>query len=147
MKNVLQYDLGGSSIFFDGDFTSDHDKHLLVHELENYFQGYDNCNKQGLHNKSLVADFMANLTKVNVLGCCNFERACSSKYGMLFNSCNFERIDVVYDNYIKNSIKYSERQDEKPLILYCFTIYRQPQSFLLKWISFGPVTKTMKIYN
>ena len=36
---------------------------------------------------------------------------------------------------------------EKPFIVYCFTIYRPPQLFPIKWISFGPVTKTKKTYN
>ena len=36
-----------------------------------------------------------------------------SKWNMLFNSCNFQRMDVAYDNYTTNSIKHSERQKWK----------------------------------
>ena len=55
LKNVLQYNLDGSNIPFDGNFTSDHGKHLLVHEFERHISKDDyNFNKQGLHNTSLV---------------------------------------------------------------------------------------------
>ena len=74
LRNVFQNDLGGSYIPFNCDFTSDHDKHLVVHELEKHISKDDyNFNKQGLHNTSLFVDFMANLRKVNVLGCRTFE--------------------------------------------------------------------------
>ena len=51
LRNILQYYLGRFSILFDDDFASDHDKHLLVHELEKHISKDDyNFNKQGLHN-------------------------------------------------------------------------------------------------
>lgn len=48
--------------FFHCDFTSDHDKPLLIHELEKHISKDDyNLNKRGLHNTSLIIDFMGNL--------------------------------------------------------------------------------------
>ena len=62
LRNVLQYDLGSSSILFHCDFTSDYDKRLLIHELEKHISKDDyNPNKRGLHNTSLIIDFMGNL--------------------------------------------------------------------------------------
>ena len=36
LGNIRQYGLCGSSILFDGDFTNDQGKHLLVHKLEKH---------------------------------------------------------------------------------------------------------------
>ena len=49
---------------------------------------------------------MANLRRVNVLGCCTFEGMLKKVWNMLFiNSCNFHCMDVVYDSCIENSIQ------------------------------------------
>ena len=61
----------------------------------------------------MVADFMVNVRKVNVLGCSIFENMFKQVWNMLFNLCKFQRMDVVSDSYITNSIKYSERQKRK----------------------------------
>ena len=48
--------------FFHCDFTSDYDKRLFIHELEKHISKDDyNPNKRGLHNTSLIIEFMRNL--------------------------------------------------------------------------------------
>ena len=100
LKNVLQYDLGGSIFFLMVILPVTMRNICSCMNSENILKADCSFNKPGLHNTSLVADFMANLTKVNGLGCC-------------INSCNFQRMDVLYGSYIKNSIKYSKRQRRK----------------------------------
>ena len=85
------------------------------------------------------------LRKVNRLECRTFEDMFKQVWNMSFNSCNYQRMDVVYDSYIKNSIKYSERQRRKTVNPILFYNLQTTLIIHNQIISFGLVTKTKKI--
>ena len=53
---------------------------------------------------------MPNVRKINTTQCQIFKDILAKLWSIIYNSCNFQRLDIIYDSYIKQSIKFSERQ-------------------------------------
>ena len=53
---------------------------------------------------------MSNVRKINATQCQIFKDILAKLWSIIFNSCTFQRLDIIYDSYIEQSIKFSERQ-------------------------------------
>ena len=53
---------------------------------------------------------MSNVRKINTTQCQIFKGILEKLWSIIYNSCTFQRLDIIYDSYIEQSIKFSERQ-------------------------------------
>ena len=59
---------------------------------------------------ALIVDFMSIVRKINTTQCQIFKDILEKLWSIIYNSCTFQRLDIIYDSYIEQSIKFSERQ-------------------------------------
>ena len=95
---------------FDSDFTAKPDKYLLVSELEKSLVGttYE-FKKDNFRPTALIVDFMSLIRKMNLLKMRIFNDVFETVWKSIKNVCIFNQLDVVYDSYIMNPVKYCER--------------------------------------
>ena len=155
INNILTFDLGRSSFLFERNLTFKPEKHLLVTEIEKYLMEDDYEFSKNSHLKTaLIVDFMSNVRKINTTQCQIFKGILEKLWSIIYNSCTFQRLDIIYDSYIEQSIKFSERQrwaitsgilvwniECSSYIPNAFHIFR------VKWRNFGLVIETKKIYS
>ena len=115
MSELLEYDLTVQNPLFDGEFTAKPDKHLLVTALEKHLANstYD-FEKNSQNETSLVVDFMSLIRKMQLSKMRVFSDAFEAAWKSIVNICSFTQLDIVYDSYIEDSIKYCERQRRSP---------------------------------
>ena len=53
---------------------------------------------------------MSNVRKINTAQCQMFKNILAKPLSIIYNSCTYQRLDIIYDSYIEQSIKFSERQ-------------------------------------
>ena len=110
IKNILICDLGCSSLLFGGNLTFKPEKHLLVPEIEKYLMEDDyDCSKSSQLKIALTLHFMLNARKINTTQCQIFKEILAKLWSIIYNSCTFQGLDIIYDSYIEQSIKFSER--------------------------------------
>ena len=89
------------------------EKHLLVTEIEKYLieDDYD-FSKSGQFKTALIIDFVSNPRKIDTTQCQIFKDILAKLWSIsiIYNSCTFQRLDIIYDSYIEQSIKFSKRQ-------------------------------------
>ena len=111
IKNILTFDLGCSSFLFDGNLTFKPEKHLLVTEIEKYLMEDDyDFSKSSQLETALIVDFISNVRNISATQCQIFKDILVRLWSIIYNSCTFQRFDIIYDSYIEQSIKFSERQ-------------------------------------
>ena len=59
---------------------------------------------------ALIVDFMSNDRKINTTRCQIFKDISAKLWSIIYNSCTFQRLGIIYDSYIVHSVKFSERQ-------------------------------------
>ena len=111
IKNILTFDLGCSSFLFDENLTFKPEKHSLVTEIEKYLTEDDyNFSKGSQLKTALTVYFMSNVRKINAKQCQIFKDVLGKLSSIIYNSCTFQRRDIICDSYIEQSIKFSEWQ-------------------------------------
>ena len=111
IKNILTFDLGCSSFLFDGNLTFKPEKHLYVTEIEKYLMEDDyDFSKSSQLETALIVDFISNVRNISATQCQIFKDILVRLWSIIYNSCTFQRFDIIYDSYIEQSIKFSERQ-------------------------------------
>ena len=123
MKDILNFkdilNLSETSILFDGDFTSKPDKHVLVSELEKYItEPYEYLERNSPTN--LCVDFMSLMRRVNLSKCLTFKDSFEIVWSRITNTCAFQQVNIVFDSYLDESIKFGERERRtvsRPLVI------------------------------
>ena len=59
---------------------------------------------------ALIVDFMSNVRKINATQRQIFKNILAKLWSIIYNSCTFQRLDIICDSYIEQSVKFSERQ-------------------------------------
>ena len=107
MTELLDFDLTAQNPLFDGDFTTKPAKHLLIAELEKNLVGVSYVfENDGIAETGLVIDFMSLIRKMNISKMHIFKNAFEAAWKSIKNVCSFSQLDVIYDSYIENSVKY-----------------------------------------
>ena len=106
MPEILQFDLRPSALF-EGDFTAKPGKHLLITELEKHLlsTGY-NFAKKSESKTSLVIDFMSLMRRIKWTNLQTFKESFEVMWKSILSVCEFNQLNIVYDSYISESIKY-----------------------------------------
>ena len=129
IKNILTFDLGCSSFLF---------KHLLVTEIEKYLMEDDyDFSKSSQLKGSLMVDFMSNVRKINTTQCQIFKDILAKLWCIINNWCTFQRLDLIYDSCIEQSIK----------LVFSFAVLNVVHIFRVKWRNFGLAIEAKKIYS
>ena len=50
---------------------------------------------------AMIVDFMSNVRKVNTTQCQIFKDILAKLWSIIYNSCTFQRLDIIYDSYIE----------------------------------------------
>ena len=109
IKNILTFDLGCSSFLFVRNLTFKPEKHLFVTEIEKYLKENDyDFSWSSQLKTALIVDFMSNVRKINATQCQIFKDLLVKLWSIIYNLCAFQRLDIIYDSYIEQSIKFSE---------------------------------------
>ena len=110
MTELLKFDMGIQNSLFDGEFTAKPDKYLLVSELEKSLVGTTYKFKtDNFRPTALIVDFMSLIRKMNLSKMRIFNDVLEAVWNLIKNVCIFNQLDMVYDSYIMNSVKYCER--------------------------------------
>ena len=59
---------------------------------------------------ALIVDFMSNVRKIDTTQCQIFKDILAKLWSIIYNSCTFRCLDITYDSYMEQSIKFSGRQ-------------------------------------
>ena len=107
MTELLKFDMGIQNSLFDGEFTAKPDKFLLVSELEKSLVGttYE-FKKDNFRPTALIVDFMSLIRKMNLSKMRIFNDVFETVWKSIKNVSIFNQLDVVYDSYLMNSVKY-----------------------------------------
>ena len=108
MSEVLEYDLISKSYLFDNDYTSKPDKYALVEKLEEKIVTEKVVIPAG-DNNALIVDFMSLMRRIPVSTLTSFLDLFNAAWKHMCNVCNFNRIDIIYDSYINDSLKECEQ--------------------------------------
>ena len=60
----------------------------------------------------LIVDFMSNVRKINATQRQILKNILAKLWSIIYNSCTFQRLDIIYDSYIEHSVNFSERQKQ-----------------------------------
>ena len=110
MPEILQFDLVPSALF-EGNFTAKPEKHLLITELEKHLLSTEyNFAKTSESKTSLVIDFMSLMRRIRLTNLQTFKESFEVMWKSILSVCEFNQLNIIYDSYITESIKYGERQ-------------------------------------
>ena len=110
MPEILQFDLVPSALF-EGDFTAKPEKQLLITELEKHLLSTEyNFAKTSESKTSLVIDFMSLMRRIRLTNLQTFKESFEVMCKSILSVCEFNQLNIIYDSYITESIKYGERQ-------------------------------------
>ena len=110
MPEILQFDLVPSALF-EGDFTAKPEKQLLITELEKHLLSTEyNFAKISESKTSLVIDFMSLMRRIRLTNLQTFKESFEVMCKSILSVCEFNQLNIIYDSYITESIKYGERQ-------------------------------------
>ena len=73
--------------------------------MEDYYD-FSKCSQL---KTALIVDFMLNVRKINATQCQISKDILAKLWSIIYNSCTFQRLDIIYDSYIEQSIEFSER--------------------------------------
>lgn len=117
MEELLQYDVASTSQLFDeDDFMTKSTKSSIVLELEQKLEKDDSRTPQmtDQYKTSYILDVMAAIRKIGTKNHLNFGNLCDAVLRYVQTSAkNAKRIDLIFDSYLKRTIKDSERQRRK----------------------------------
>ena len=108
LEKIYSYDILPASSIFDGHFPAKPEKSKLIVELEKYLSNSE-CEFSG-GSASVIIDFMSKIRSFSNMS--SFDTFGQAVHCVLFaghNLCNRTSIHIVFDSYIENSIKSSER--------------------------------------
>ena len=109
LREILQYDLTRDCHLFDEVGLARHKKHEILKPLESDLQEEDyKLNRNNDLKTAVVADFMSMIRKVPFHFHKNINKALESTSAILSPGI-INQIHDVYDSYLQNSIKESER--------------------------------------
>ena len=110
MREILQFDHADDNFLFDGECTSKPEKHKIISELEKYLENEDyNLVKENNQLTAIIVDFMLLIRKVPFTKVKTIGEALESAWKIIMNISKAEEIHIVFDSYIENSLKESER--------------------------------------
>ena len=114
-SEILEYDLLGASPLFEGDFPKKLAKHELVLELERRAPTSGTFIKDSSENTILLADFMSILRRIPTHSIQVFRDLFTSAWLSIKSVCRFDQLHIVFDSYLEDSIKGSERSRRNKL--------------------------------
>ena len=110
IENILTFGLGCSSFLFDWNFTFKPEEHFLVTEIEKYLMEDDYDFRKSTQLKTaLIVDFMSNVRKINTTQYQIFKDILAKLWSIIYNSRTFQHLDIIYDSYIEQTMKFCER--------------------------------------
>lgn len=115
MEELLKYDISSISYLFDSkdNQMKKASKHVLVQELEKKLSEEDKLPSISFDDTShttVIVDVMATLRKMNTSGVKTFGDLCDITLDYIFGSSRYaDRVDFVFDSYVHESVKDSER--------------------------------------
>ena len=63
---------------------------------------YEFTNSSQLRTAQIV-DFMSNVRKMDTTQCQTFKNILAKLWSIIYNSCTFQRLDIIYNSYITDS--------------------------------------------
>ena len=115
ISEILEYDLLGASPLFEGDFPKKPAKHKLVLELECRAPTSGTFIKDSSENTILLADFASILWRIPTHSIHVFRDLFTSAWLSITSVCRFDQLHIVFDSYLEDSIKGSERSRRNKL--------------------------------
>ena len=113
LHELLIYDHLEENVLFEKDELRKPNKSILIQTLEASYLEHSEYNfkKDSKLNTAIIVDFMSVIRKIPLQKFKSFQEALEFLWCMILRSHdNLNRIDIVYDSYIENSIKDSERR-------------------------------------
>ena len=108
IREILQYDLIEDCPLFDEVGLARHKKHEILKPIENHLLENDyKFERKSDLKTAVMVDFMSLVRKVPFKIYKNIKEALEATWSMIMSSSNADRVDIVYNSYIQNSIKES----------------------------------------
>ena len=148
VPEILQFDLVPSALF-EGDFTAKPEKQLLITELEKHLLSTEyNFAKTSESKTSLVIDFMSLMRRIRLTNLQTFKESFEVMWKSILSVCEFNQLNVIYDSYVTESIKYGEWQRQAFSIEPLVFVNLQETSFIPEQIeSFGLTIQTKRTFK
>ena len=143
IAKIFQYDPFPTNILFDENYTFKPDKDTLVKMLEERHEPRDiRFSKASSASATMIVEFMPIIQRQTLQNTTVFKDIIKLAWLSVQSSCKFNHLDIVFDSYIKDSIKEGERRSRVNCepdegIKCCLH-----QNFLPRLINFGQVQQT-----
>ena len=106
MPEIVQFDLVPIALFKE-DFIAKSEKHLLITELEKHLLSTEyNFAKTSDSKTSRVIDFISLMRRIRLTDLEAFKESFEVMWKSILSVCEFNQLNIIYDNYITESIKY-----------------------------------------
>ena len=110
IAEILRYNLFPSNILFDQGYILKLDKATLVKKLEKRPErGYLRFSKASSASTAMAVDFMSIIRRQRLQNMTVFEDIIKSAWLSVYNSCEFNHLNIVFDSHIEDSIRKDER--------------------------------------
>ena len=104
MPEILQFDLVSSTLF-EGDFIAKPEKHLLITELEKHLLSTEYNFAKTSESKTCYS-FISVMRRIRLTDLETFKESFEVMWKSILSVCEFNQLNIVYDSYISESIKY-----------------------------------------
>ena len=104
VPEIVQFDLVPSALF-KGHFIAKSEKHLLITELEKHLLSTEYNFAKTSESKTCYS-FISVMRRIRLTDLETFKESFEVMWKSILSVCEFNQLNIIYDNYITESIKY-----------------------------------------